>query len=76
MPPWLPNTLVSALRNLGDDGLATWSDQNADHSRDQHRTESNGDRHPAAIEQPREDVLPQVVCAERMRPGWARELRS
>ena len=61
----------AAARDSGDR-----ADERADDDRHQHRGEPDRERDAAAIQHAREQILAEIVGAERMRPGRTGELRT
>jgi len=64
-------TLYGGVRSGGD-----FTDQNANETGHKHRAESDRQRNPPAIEQARQDVRPEIVGPEGMRPRRSLELRG
>ena len=62
---------IDAARHAGNR-----PDGDADDDRDHHRGQSDGKRYAAAVEHAREQVLAEIVGAERMAPRRAVEMRS
>ena len=62
---------ISAASTLPREMPAIAPIDHADDDRDQHRREPDGERDAAAVEHAREDVLAEVVGAERMRSATA-----